>query len=250
MMAAPGAPPYEQWAHLYDALLGRTMARTVKENFRRTIRRYRIPIRSVADVGCGTGEFVRYLRALGLHAIGVDRSASMIQEARRRNRGNGAILLRQDLRRLRLPGRVHLITCNFDVLNYLLTPAELERAFRRFRGNLTAGGHLIFDMVVAGTDGPAPARRSITVRAPGIESVWQIAVEPRTRLRRVRMRHRFGGGGDAGTGECHVQRAYTPAEVTQALARAGFSLRGVHPFVRPRAGADPPRLLFVAVADQ
>jgi ubiquinone/menaquinone biosynthesis C-methylase UbiE len=38
---------------------------------------------SILDVGCGTGHFTRYFEILGLRAVGLDISPSMLAEARR-----------------------------------------------------------------------------------------------------------------------------------------------------------------------
>jgi SAM-dependent methyltransferase len=40
---------------------------------------------TVLDVGCGTGHFTRWMTELGLKAVGLDLSAAMLSEARKRN---------------------------------------------------------------------------------------------------------------------------------------------------------------------
>lgn len=73
------AMPYCSFARLYDALLGNAMFPLVRRNFEWVVRRYGIRFRSVADVACGTGAFVRYLRQWGVPALGVDRSLAMLR---------------------------------------------------------------------------------------------------------------------------------------------------------------------------
>lgn len=252
--------PYESWADGYDALLGSRTFPAVRDAFEWVVRRHRIPFRSVADVGCGTGSFVRYLRRLGARVFGVDRSAAMVARARTKNRRNGAIFLRQDLRDLRLPHRVDLITCNFDVLNYLLDRSELEQAFRTFRRNLVVPGHLVFDLMVTGPGGLAPSRQRLLVRTPRMRSLWIISIEPHRRLRRVLMLHwPLGKRRDVGPAvprhrangpirELHVQRAHATAEVRAALRQARFVVLGVHRLQqRARHRREvPTRLMFVA----
>jgi len=43
--------------------------------------------KSVLEVGCGTGHFTRWLEHLGMHAVGLDASSAMLQEASSRNGG-------------------------------------------------------------------------------------------------------------------------------------------------------------------
>lgn len=42
-------------------------------------------VNSVLEVGCGTGHFTRWFRELGYEVVGLDTSAEMLAEARRRN---------------------------------------------------------------------------------------------------------------------------------------------------------------------
>ncbi len=55
---------------------------------------------------------------------------NMLALAIAKNRDNQARFFCQDLKNLRLPEPVDLITCNFDSLNYLLTTDDLLRALR------------------------------------------------------------------------------------------------------------------------
>ncbi|WP_327352102.1 class I SAM-dependent DNA methyltransferase [Streptomyces sp. NBC_01304] len=208
--------PYEQLAARYDALLGDRAFARLGRAYARIERHYGLAFRSAADVGCGTGTFVAQLRARGIHPVwGVDRSPHMLARALAKNRGNGARFLLQDLRTLRLPHQVDLLTCQFDTLNYLLRPPELHTALRAFARALPPGGHTVFDMIVRTGPGAAP-------------------------LRRVRVERR----GPQGTAyETHVQRAYRTEEITAALTGSGFHLRGAHPVPE---GHPALRLVFVA----
>src|SRR5215475_4160791 len=92
--------PYRSFALLYDTLLGNAMFPLVRRNFEWVVQRYGIRFRSIADVACGTGTFVRYLCQWGVPVVGVDRSTSMLRIAIQKNRENGAKFLQQDLRQL------------------------------------------------------------------------------------------------------------------------------------------------------
>ena len=221
--------PYATFAPLYDALLGDAMFPLVRRNFEWLVRRYGMHFHSAADVACGTGTFVRYLRHWGVPVFGIDRSASMLRIAMQKNREHGAQFLRQDVRHLQLPHPVDLITCHFDALNYLLATRDLLQALCRFRANLTQGGYAIFDMVTAFSP---ESQRSVRVQRfdlPGVSSIWAIAWDPARHLRVVTMHNVFalGPGQYRHEREVHTQRPYPVDGVVALLVRCGFHVCGV-----------------------
>jgi len=222
--------PYVTFASLYDALLGDAMFPLVRRNFEWLVRRYGIHFHSAADVACGTGTFVRYLRQWGVPVCGIDRSASMLRIAMQKNRENGAQFLRQDMRQLQLSSPVDLITCHFDALNYLLSTRDLLKALCRFRANLTQGGYAIFDMV---TDVAPERKLGVRVQRfdlPGVSSIWEIAWDPARKLRVVTMHNVFalGAGKYRREREVHAQRQYPVDVIVELLVRCGFNVCGVY----------------------
>jgi SAM-dependent methyltransferase len=223
------AMPYRSFARLYDALLGNAMFPLVRRNFEWVVRRYGIRFRSVADVACGTGAFVRYLCQWGVPVLGVDRSLAMLRIAEQKNGENSAKFLRQDVRQLQLPFPVDLITCHFDSLNYMLSVRDLLQAFRRFRANLTHGGYVIFDMV---TDFSSELKLGVRVQRfdlPGVSSLWTIVWDLVRKLRIVTMHNVFTIGGEnyRYEREVHAQRPYPVSVVVELLVCSGFDVRGV-----------------------
>jgi SAM-dependent methyltransferase len=218
---------YRSFAALYDRLLGDRMFPLVRRNFSWLVRHHGIRYRSCADIACGTGAFLRAICRPGHLAFGVDRSPSMLALASQRNRGNGAMFLLQDMRRLRLPCPVDLITCNFDSLNYLLSKHDLALAFGCFRQNLTHRGHAIFDMVTDLAAEPRPAIGLQLFRLPGVTSLWRASWNPVRQLRTVSMLNYFEMS-DRLKREWHVQRPYSIAVIVALLRSCGLALRGVH----------------------
>ena len=175
MNGIPDVPPYQELAAHYDELLGEQSFRKMREAFEWIVGRYGLRFRSAVDVGCGTGTFVEYLLRTGVDPVwGVDRSPEMLAHAVARNRKNAAQFLLQDLRELRLPERVDLLTCQFETLNYLLTGADLHTAFAGFARALTPRGFAVFDVAARRPGPPGPRRRiefsrftnhTVTIRA-------------------------------------------------------------------------------------
>ena len=164
-------------APTYDRALGRRLART-KRAFEFVAARYGIRFGSAADVGCGTGLFACYLsRCWRVPVFAVDRSADMLREAACRCRDPKIRFIEQDLRDLRLPCPVDLVTANFDTVNHLLTACDLGQAFRRIAGNLKSGGHFVFDVI---TRRQAPYRLAYVrrLRATGRKLFQKIRWNP------------------------------------------------------------------------
>jgi len=97
---------------------------------RRAVRSLDLPAGSrVLDLACGTGDLCRVLAAAGHRAVGVDRSAGMLAEAR-----TDAPLVRGDCLALPVPdGAVDGVVCGFALRNFLsLEPflAECARVLR------------------------------------------------------------------------------------------------------------------------
>jgi SAM-dependent methyltransferase len=237
--------PYATLAPLYDALLGDRFFHQLRRTFEWLIRRYGIRFSSAADIACGSGTFVRYLRERGMQAVyGVDRSPEMLRLAIAKNRGIGARFLLQDFARLQLPQPVDLITCHFDSLNYLLTSDDLLRALKHFRANLNPDGHLIFDMITDRPPRSGPGPRVERVTSTGVSIVRVTYWDPR---RGIQMAHiSISRNGRLHT-EIHVQRRYPVAVVAGLLAQAGFALLGAHDFqLLGPATSWTPRAVYVA----
>ena len=237
------APPYSRLARAYDLALGIPNFLGTRRAFEYLVRHYGIRFGSAADIGCGTGLFACYLgQCWGVPVFGVDRSAEMLAVAARNCRSPNVCFLLQDIRCLRLPCPVDLITANFDTMNHLLTGPELKLAFRRISENLRPGGHFIFDLI---TPCQPLGRGQAYVRRLGAAS-QRIRWNPWQRILSISVVIRSPAS-TIPTLELHRERAYAPAEAGRWLMDAGFLIRGVHDAVTlRRAGSCPPRIVVVA----
>lgn len=223
-------PPYTGFATVYDQIMGRTWFSTIRRSFDLVVKEYGIPFRSVADIGCGTGAFLKHLTRRGALAYGVDRSPAMLAVAATKELGPRTRLVQQDIRALRLPERVDLITCNFDTLNYLLSTDDLFRVLRRCHANLRENGHLVFDMITLSAS--TERRRTVIqrFRLPDALSTWIVSWSAKKQLSVVKMHYLFRGrlGGVRPISEVHIQRWYPFPEMVRLLRMAGFRVRGAH----------------------
>jgi len=222
------AVPYSSLAVNYDAAMGLPFFLRTRDFFERLVRRYGIHFRSAADVGCGTGLFARHLiETRDIPVVAVDLSAPMLQVAARNCYGTNVVLLHQDLRSLRLPHPVDLVTANFDTLNHLLRRDELRSAVRKVFENLNPGGHFIFD-VVTNCLGIGPTLRYVRRFGRRRAQVTQaVRLDPLRNLLSIEVSIKSPATMRP-TIERHVERVYSPSEVGEALFAAGFTIRGIH----------------------
>ena len=244
---ASSARPYSHLAANYDGTVGIPFFRRTRFAFEKLIGRYRIAFRTAADIGCGTGLFARYLnRSWGVPVFGVDLSRDMLRIAARNCRGLRICLLKQDIRSLRLPHPVDLVTCNFDTLNHLVGDGDLLSTFRRVRDNLNSGGHFIFDMVMQ-CQPLGSARRYVRHFSSARRTVVQhVRWEPSRKLLSIVVSIRSRNTPRAIT-EVHRERAYSAEEIGRALLDAGFVIRGIHDAATlDHVTECPPRIIVVA----
>ncbi len=147
MARIPSRPPYTILARFYDQIAGTGPA--MNRHARKKILGPLFPrIRSVCDLGCGTGSTAIELARGGRRVYGVDLSREMCRRARakvRRARVPVRILC-ADMRSFRLPEPVDLVLCEFNPLNHLPRKSDILPAFRAVARALRPGGWFYFDL--------------------------------------------------------------------------------------------------------
>ena len=179
------------------------------------------PVRTVLDVGCGTGLLAFELVALGRSVVGVDASGSMLARARQRL-GPDAVLLEQTLPELRVDGDFDAIVSSFDVLNYL-GPEQLKATITTAAAHLRAGGWFIFDLHTDAMMDFTAANAIVSGEAEGQHFTIRSVVDPAARTCDTWIDIRRLSDGDS-FAEHHRQFFHTDAEVEAALSGAGLSL--------------------------
>ncbi len=105
------------------------------------------PVRTVVDWGCGTGSHSLLLATRGFSVIGVDRSPSMIEQARRKaSDGQGKSHFVVDtIREALLPEVADAAISMFAVVGYQVDNESLLGMMANVRRNLRVGGVFLFD---------------------------------------------------------------------------------------------------------
>ncbi len=209
-------------------------------------------VRTVLDLGCGTGSLTRELALRGYEMIGVDRSPEMLALAAEKCRdlpGEKPLLLCQSMEKLDLNDTVDACVCCLDTLNYITTQTVLNRIFQRVHLFLNPGGIFLFDVntveKLKGLNGQV-----FLDEREDVYCVWRTQYEGRHRLCNYFM-DIFRPDPQTGLWrreqEVHVQRGYPVEELRDMLWDAGFNRPHVYGDRKekgPRQGEE--RIFFTA----
>src|SRR5207249_6640483 len=122
------------------------------------------PVRTVLDLGCGTGNHGLPLAQRGYEVVGVDRSAGMLESARKkavsRKIDGKANFYQEDIRSFQVEQSFDESLMMFAVLDYQLENRDVLAALRTARKHVRLGGIFIFDVWY----GPAVLRQGPSER--------------------------------------------------------------------------------------
>ncbi len=96
----------------------------------------------ILELGLGTGNHAKYLIKKKFNVTGVEKSSSMITFAKKIPRLKCIL---GDVRNVRLKKKFNVVISLFHVINYMLTPLDLNNFFKTANVHLNNNGLLIFD---------------------------------------------------------------------------------------------------------
>lgn len=139
---------YQNLAQSYDRLTSDVDYRAVVDFYKEILSKEKYCPRTAVDLACGTGSVGLLLAQEGLDVVGVDMSADMLCMAAQKAEGQGVRIqyVCQKLQELSLPRGVDLAVCALDSMDYILDPADCQKAIRRIYRVLNPGGCFIFDV--------------------------------------------------------------------------------------------------------
>lgn len=124
--------PYEEWTNFTDHL----------------IHLHPKNVKTIVDLGCGTGEITVRLATLGYEVTGVDLSSDMLTVATKKaeHANVGINWIQQDIRKLEGFSDIDVFVSYCDVLNYITEQEDLMSVFNRVYESLRPDGLFIFDI--------------------------------------------------------------------------------------------------------
>jgi len=200
------------------------------------------PVRTILDLGCGTGSHAFLLAQRGYEVMGIDRSEEMLAAARAKvtpvlERSNAPTFQCGDIRNLDLGRTFDAVIAMFAVVSYMITNADLLATLRAARQHLAHGGLFVFDAWF----GPAVLAERPTDRYKIIQTndarimrfahpelnLLQHTVNVHYKILRLK-----GDRVVAEVDETHPMRFLFPQEVVHYLEEAGFRVKRICPFLQ------------------
>lgn len=181
-----------------------------------------LPGARVLDLATGTGSVALQFAYRGCAVTGVDLSAAMIRQAKRKTKllGLPVTFSCQDLADFTTTAQFDHALCLYDSLNYITNPDRLKRTFANVRKALQPEGLFIFDVnTVRALEDELFTQQSRPEAE--VEYRWKSKYNPGTRLSMIRMNFTLRSTGEK-FAITQRERAYTDAELRSYLHHAGF----------------------------
>jgi len=224
---------YGAFSRVYDQIYAAKNYRDYARFVLRIVSGQKSPVSSVLDVGCGTGTLLGYLQKKIPKCMGVDPSAAMLKHAKAKN--PKIRYKKDDILSLGLQEKFDVALCTFDVLNYLPTKRQLNRAIGKIRLHLNEHSVFIGDFNTPNKIFTEHfSRKGVDFESTQTMRTWKV---------RIRIPKERGF-----VTEEHTERLYSRDEMEAALTRAGFKRIAWYKSFSVKQSKDEksPRLIFVA----
>lgn len=187
-------------------------------------------IRSILDLGCGTGGHALVLARRGYSVTGVDRSSRMVSIAREKARREGLSIefVESDIRELSLNRSFDAVIAMFAVMSYQTRNTDVEALCTAAFRHLHEKGLFVFDCwngLAVLAERPACRLREVSsgeedriirFTTPMVDAVNQ------TVLINFRLWHFENHTAFSEVEETHPMRFFFPQEITYFVEKAGF----------------------------
>jgi len=229
-----------EYAEVYDSLY-RTKDYDKECDFLEALfRRHGKSIKTVLDLGCGTGGHALVLAKRGYRVVGIDRSEDMIKAARRKAKKDGLKINfhRCSIQDLKLNAVFDAVISMFAVLSYQNDNEDLALVCKNANRHRKRGGLFIFDAwngLAVMTDPPTQMVKEVHNGNERIFRFTKPTVDFINHLVHVNFKVIKLNGDKliSETEESHKMRFLYPQEIKYFLQVAGFSEIEFRPFLNP-----------------
>lgn len=221
---------YSEFAYSYDILMQNVDYQKRADYIYSLFEKFDRAPTLMLDLACGTGEFSNRFANKGVSVIGVDISYDMLSVAREKSaeQQNDILYLCQDAAELDLYGTVDGAICCLDSLNHITDYGDFCSAIARVSLFLEKDRLFIFDLNTEYKHSCVLGNNTFVIDTNDVYCVWQneyqgnntveINLDFFTREDNVYLR----------TGESFCERAYTSAEIENALNKAGLKTEAIY----------------------
>jgi len=216
---------YQQLAHVYDAFMADAPYDQFLDFTLDVFTKFGHDIHRVADLGCGTGKMAVKLAEKGLSVTAIDYSADMLTVAQQHatEKKQDIQFILQDLRELEGLEGLDAAVSYFDVMNYIVSPEDVQETFNHVGGSLRDGGLFLFDVHSIHQIEHHYAGETFSVVEEDMAYIWfcEAGEEPGEVHHDLTFFVQNGSVYERFE-ECHHQRTYSIDFYTGSLLKAGF----------------------------
>lgn len=137
----------KKYAHIYDSLYKEKDYEKECNFIEDIFKQHSMNVKSILDLGCGTGGHAIILAQRGYNVSGIDRSADMLRTAKEKSRNAGVKIqyLHSTIQGLNLKKKFDAVISMFAVMSYQTDNNDLASACKTARAHLKNSGIFIFD---------------------------------------------------------------------------------------------------------
>lgn len=220
---------YTGFAHLYDEFMDNVPYREWAERIRALISSYGENVKSVLDLGCGTGTMTELISDLGYDVMGVDISEDMLSIAQDKayEHDKDILYINQDMRELELLEKADVVYSVCDCINYLITDEDVIKTFKSVHDNMERNGIFIFDFNTVYKYENVIGNRTIAEVRDDCSFIWENYYSTEDHINEFDVTffaHIDGEDDDIYQrfDETHIQRGYELSEIRSFADEAGF----------------------------
>ncbi|MBI5676140.1 MAG: class I SAM-dependent methyltransferase [Nitrospirae bacterium] len=230
----------KNYANVYDSLYQNKDYEKECDFIEEILKKQGKTVKTILDLGCGTGGHVLILAKRGYKVTGIDQSEDMLKAARNKARSAGLKIdfHKSSIQDLRLNQRFDVVISMFAVMGYQTDNEDLALACKTAKKHLRQGGNFIFDAwngLAVMADSPTQVvkdlrngnERIVRITRPNMDMIshsvdvnFNVLVLKRDKL-------------ISETEETHKMRFFYPQEIKYFLQVAGFSDIKFCPFLKP-----------------
>ncbi len=227
---------YNSFALVYDALTQDVEYAKRAEYIKKLLSKNGCDSGILLDLACGTGTLSKYLAEYGYDMILADMSPDMLALAAEKL--PDALIICQDMRKLKLYSSVNAVVCSLDGINHLTKPADVKKAFLSVSKHLKKGGVFVFDINTLYKHENVLGNNTFVYETDNAYLVWQNFYKSKSKTVDMCL-DIFFSEGDSYVREYEEfsERAYELGDICQWLEETGFSVSGVYDdmkFTKPK----------------
>ena len=201
-------------------------------------KKYNQDIKSILDIGCGTGGHLIELKKRGYEVTGIDKSQHMLDIAKEKMEKDHirCELYCSDITNFNIDRRFDVVISMFTVMGYMNTNEKLSKACKNIFNHINSNGNFIFDVWYGpGVLMEPPQKISRSEVLNNKKFIRHTVPQLDTKNHTVKVNYNFlekeNGKINFSEHEIHIVRYFFPQEISDILKKTGFDRTDCYPFM-------------------